>query len=300
MSIDEIQSELESIERDAARSSAINFCSRVEAIDQIEFHIIDRVDGLLQTGHPPAALLPLKQRAQRVKRRLEAIDARLFQRLRAAIRAGACRGAALQRLLDAYVGPASGSKRPQDQPGYDTLDLFINGLLCTQAVPAETKASEPGMVYYQKTPARIMVELVEQARLTPEAVFYDLGSGLGQVPILVNLLSGASARGVEFEPAYCAYASACATALKLQRVAFIHADARTADYAEGTVFFMYTPFEGAMLQAVLERLRGVAQTRTIRLFTYGPCTPHVARQHWLALIGGHWEHPYSLCRFKSL
>jgi hypothetical protein len=39
--------------------------------------------------------------------------------------------------------------------------------------------------------------------ITQADVFFDLGSGLGQVPILVNLLSGAAAKGMEFEPVYC-------------------------------------------------------------------------------------------------
>ena len=36
---------------------------------------------------------------------------------------------------------------------------------------------------------------------------------------------------------------------------------RQGDYADGTAFFLYTPFEGRMLQDVLERLKGEAQKR---------------------------------------
>jgi hypothetical protein len=203
-------------------------------------------------------------------------------------------------LIDEYVGRDPSSSRPQDEIGYDSLDMFINGLLLIQAVPTETKAREPEMVSYQQTPARIIFELVEKAHLTGEDVFYDLGSGLGQVPILVNLLSGATARGVEFEPAYCDYARVCAADLNLSGVAFINADARTADYSEGTVFFMYTPFEGSVLQEVLEKLRGESQKRRIRLFTYGPCTPQVSRQKWLKWVDQNEAHLYKLGVFRSL
>ncbi|NTU83066.1 MAG: hypothetical protein HGA45_27470 [Chloroflexales bacterium] len=299
MVIYEIQSDIEAIEKDAALYDEANFSGRVEAIDYIEFNVIDRIEGLLQLTHPPAELISLELYAKSVKRHLEAIDDALFQRLRADIRAGGCTGAALRDLIDEYVGRGSGSSA-EDEIGYDSLDVFINGLLRIQAVPIETKAREPEMVYYQPTPARIIFELVEKARLTREDVFYDLGSGLGHVPIVVNLLSGAPAKGVEYEPVYCDIARVCAAELNLSHVEFINLDARTADYSEGTVFFMYTPFEGGVLQEVLEKLRGESRRRKIRLFTYGPCTPHVSRQRWLTHMGQHRDHIYKLGAFSSL
>ena len=105
---------------------------------------------------------------------------------------------------------------------------------------------------------------------------------MGHVTTLVHLLSGATARGVEFEPAFCEYARACAAALNLTQVEFINADARRADYAEGTSFYMYTPFEGSMLAEVLERLRERSRSTPIRLATYGSCTAIVAQQDWLS------------------
>jgi SAM-dependent methyltransferase len=223
----------------------------------------------------------------------------LFQRLRADIRTGRRSGTAFKGLIERYVGRDASGRRQQDEPGYDSLDLFINGLLLSRAVPNETKTREPEMVYYQQTPARIIFELVEKAQLTEEDVFYDLGSGLGQVPILVNLLSGAAAKGIEFEPAYGNYASLCAADLNLSRVTFIQADAQAADYSDGTIFFMYTPFEGSMLQEVLAKLRGEAQRRRIRLFTYGPCTLQVTRQSWLKRIDQNGDHLYKLGTFQS-
>lgn len=277
MVINKIRSDINAIEQNPALFAETNFAGRVAAIDTIEFNIIDRLEGLLQTPTAPAELAALKQSAERVKRQLETIDNNLFERLRADIRAGALVGAALAGVIKQYAG---GGSQP-NEIGYDNFDAFINGLLLNQPAPGETKNREPEMVYYQQTPIRVILELVEQARFTANDVFYDLGSGLGQVPILVNLLSGVTAKGIEFEPAYCTYAQGCAAGLNLARVAFINADARHADYADGTVFFMYTPFEGSLLQTVLEKLRAESRRRIIRLFTYGPCTPPVSRQNWL-------------------
>lgn len=301
MIIYEIQSDIEAIEKNAALYEETNFNSRVEAIDAIEFNIIDRIEGLLHTITQPEELIRLKQAAERVQRQLEDIDENLFQRLRADIRAGLDTAATLKRLIDQYGGSHSRRVSPQDEIGYDNLDVFINGLLLIHAaLPTETKAREPEMVAYQQTPARIILELVEIAHLTEKDIFYDLGSGLGQVPILVHLLSGATAKGIEFEPAYCDYARVCAAELNLSGVEFVNRDARQVDYADGTVFFMYTPFEGRLLQAVLEKLRRASEQRMIRLCTYGPCTPQVSRQSWLKCINQNETHLYKLGVFRSL
>jgi SAM-dependent methyltransferase len=220
-------------------------------------------------------------------------------RMRSDIRAGRLRGTSFMALVDTHVGGASTRDQQQDANGLDSLDAFIDGLLLAGSIPGETRAREPGMVPYQHTPARIVFELAERAGLSSDDVFYDLGSGLGHVPILINLLTGATARGVEVEPAYSAYASARAADLNLPRVEFRNADARYADYADGTDFFMYTPFEGRMLREVLDRLEAEARTRRIRLFTYGPCTSLAAREAWLEPIGATVDHIYELGMFGS-
>lgn len=277
--VSELQPEIEAIAHNAALYEETNFSSRAAALDHIEFHIMDRIEALLGTANPPAALVSLKQSAAQVTHQLAAVDDALFRRLRSEIRRGEYTGTALTGLIEAYVGRAA--DRPRDEIGYDHLDEFVHGLLLMHPVPEVSQRGEPEMVAYQPTPARIILELNERARCTEPDVFYDVGSGLGQVPILMHLLSGVAARGIEFEPAYCRYARACAAALGLSGVAFIHADARAAAYGAGTVFYLYTPFVGSILQAVLDRLWSAAQQRTIRLFTYGPCTPAVAGQSWL-------------------
>ena len=154
------------------------------------------------------------------------------------------------------------------------------------------------MVFYQPTPARVILQLVEEAEVTEQDVFYDLGSGLGRVPILVHLLSGSMARGIEFEPAFVAYAERCARALNVQ-AEFVNADARDADYADGSVFFLYTPCRGRMLQEVISRLKAVSREREIRVCTYGPCTEEVARKDWLTRVNRGGPSPRGLAVFTS-
>ncbi len=297
--VPDIQSDLDAVEGNAELADEANFAARAEAVDFIEFNVIERIDGLLEQGQSQADLLPLKQRAERIKRRLDDIDEALFDRLRKDIRGGGLRGSALKDLIRGYTQSDADDGAQPDEIGYDSLDTFINGLLHAQAIPMETLPLEPGMVFYQKTPARIILEIVEQGRLTEADVFYDLGSGLGQVPILVHLLSGAAAKGVEFEPAYCDYARTCAADLEVSGVEFIQADARRADYAAGTVYFLYTPFNGEILAEVLEKLRRESR-KPIRIFTYGPCTAEVTRVAWLRRLDPHGDDIHKLGEFAGL
>jgi hypothetical protein len=273
------------------------FADRVEAQDFLEFHILARIAALEVTSGSSERLATLKRRAELVEDRLEEVDRRLFEKLRTEVRSGGCRGASLRRRLAEY-GDCSAGEGARTAPGYDTLDLLVNGLLLLDAPPAETKEREPEMVFYQPTPARVVLQVVEKAGLGDNDVFYDLGSGLGQVRILVNLLTGARAKGIEFEPAYCDYARQCAAVLDLPRVEFINLDARAADYSDGTAFFLYTPFRGEMLRQVLERLEQHTRARMVGIYTYGPCTPEVSGQKWLTSVGRHCDDVYRLAAFR--
>jgi hypothetical protein len=278
---DEIFSDIEAIEKDGRLYQEKNFNLRLQAIDDIEFHVIDRIDALTENAGVLNRVNFLKQYAKKVKCNLEDADNTMFHLLRSRISQGGYRGKLLMDLIDEYLDHNLSTFLQQDAIGYNNLDIFVNGLVTNQNMPAETKNREPEMVYYQKTPARIVLELIKRAQFKPHDVFFDLGSGLGQVVILVNLLTSAISKGVEFVPAFCSYAKACVTDLNLNDVDFINIDARYADYSLGTIFFMYTPFEGKMLQDVLQNLKGEASKRQIKIFTYGPCTQEVAQQNWL-------------------
>jgi SAM-dependent methyltransferase len=205
----------------------------------------------------------------------------MFNGLRSKITTGNFRGNVLMDMIEEYLDGQLTPYTPHHDIGYDNLDLFINGILGFRKLPAESRNREPEMVYYQKTPVRIILEIIKRAAINPQDVFVDLGSGLGQVVILVHMLTNAKAKGVEFEPAYCDYGRSCAAELNVNGVEFINSDTRDADYSTGSVFYMYTPFEGKILQDTLERLHTEAKNRKIKLITYGSCTQVVAEQTWL-------------------
>lgn len=256
-------------------SAEKGFAARVAALELLEVHVFDRLRCLAQRDGLLPEVRALEAEAEALARRLEAANARLIRALRRQIQAGHSTPTSLRRALVRHGGP------PGAPGGYDALDLLVAGMLDAGPLGEEQVTREPEMVFYQPTPARVLLSLVDRARIRPGDVVYDLGSGLGRVVILVSLLSGARAVGVEREPAYCEYAERCARTLQVPRVEFLLADAREAPLSDGTVFFLYTPFRGALLEQVLERLRRIARERPIRVCTLGPCTVEVAACGWL-------------------
>ena len=294
----EIQSAIYAIENDASLYEETNFNNRANAIDFIEFHIIDRAVGLQQDKSLKIKLDKLLQRAENIKYELERVNTTLFQQLRKKISTHIYTGSSFREMISKYFGDYNNTN-DTCKIGYDNLDVFMNGLLSEQPLPETTIELAPEMVFYQKTPARIILKLIERSNLKERDVLFDLGSGLGQVAILVNLISVVKVIGVEYEPAYCSYAESCVRMLSLRNIGFINADARNADYSEGTVFFMYTPFIGSMLQDVLNILKAEAHKRMIRIFSYGPCSAQLKRQTWLNPVNGKGDHRYELYEFRA-
>lgn len=105
------------------------------------------------------------------------------------------------------------------------------------------------------------------------------------MPLLTAICTGTVAIGIEREPAYVACAKASARALQLTNVQFHCQDARAADLSRGALFYLFTPFVGAVLREMLEILRRLSAGRTIRIAAHGPCWRAGGRE--LARSGGH-------------
>ncbi|MEJ0081728.1 MAG: hypothetical protein WDM78_12465 [Puia sp.] len=173
----EILSDIETIAKDEKLFDEKNFILRAQAMDDIEFHVLDRIQS---SGESPDSFEhpdDLNQYAERVRNDLGEVNIKMFQKLRAQISLGAYREEALMNLMNEYLGQPPDSDLQPCETGYDHLDLFINGLLTNRILPEETREREPGMIYYQKTPARIIFELIKKTAFQPGDVFYDLGSG---------------------------------------------------------------------------------------------------------------------------
>lgn len=275
-----IEVKLDEIEHESVQWTDRHFIERVQALDVLERQIINRIEEIFYVEGYHQALAVLSRRAALLKRDLDDLNTVLFHQLREQLVAASDTISVLKQHCEIYVGHDS-RQHQRITHDEDYFDVFVNGVLGVGAAPEETLASLPEMIGYIPTPARVIFYLADHLSFKVDDVFYDIGSGLGRVPLLIGLLTVAATIGIEIEPVYCAYAQHRTQSLGLSQVTFINCDARVAEYADGTIFFLYTPFTGGLFQVVLDRLRDVSQTRPITIAAYGPCTLQVEQQSWL-------------------
>lgn len=244
--------------RDGWREAAA-FVARAEAMDRLELHLVGAPEG------------DERDRAERLVDVMASIDGGLFEVLREQIRLGEGR-----RALERWIG---GAVLPGQH--YDALDGLLAGILAIDEPAIAPPVSPPEMVFYQPTPARHIVDGIRRAAISSADVVLDLGSGLGHVPMLVHMLTGACTRGVERVPAYVDSSTRAASALGLEGVSFEAGDARDADLAGVDVFYLFTPFLGTVLRDVLARIEAEAASRPVRVIVLGPCARTFARMAWL-------------------
>jgi hypothetical protein len=183
--------------------------------------------------------------------------------------------------------------------GYESLDFLLDGVFFSAPKPEPDRRPEYGMVRYEPTPASVILELTERIEFTTNDVFYDLGSGLGKVAMLVALLTGVDVCGVEYQTSFCAYAEEQSTGLGLERTRYLNADARDVAYVDGTVFFLFNPFGGLIFDAVLDKLHGEAQKREIQFFSYGSSSQPLSELAWLKPIKPVGTDEMALALFRS-
>ena len=271
--LDDLHTLIAELERDGGLEDPARLRERIEALDQLEGWVLDSPG---QAGGDAAEIRArLYGQARAMYARLEALNGELYAAIRRDIQCGA--GPA--RLLE--WAPATG----QAGDGYDYLDVLVNGVLQLAQPSAEIAGPAAEMVFYQPTPARHIFELIARTGLSERDILVDLGSGMGHVPLITAICTVAQTIGIELEAAYVEPARRSARELNLNNVAFIRQDARSADLSSATLFYLYTPFSGTILRDVLAALRHEAARREIRICTYGPCTPTIAEERWLAPDG---------------
>ena len=273
--MDEWQAIREEIDRQLYLADPERLLRRIETLDRIERLLFERAG--VQPTNARASADDAVDDARALQARLDAENEALYAKVRAEIR---CSGRSVQLMAWLPTLAAAARQATAAADRYDALDDLASGILRLPA-PADVGAPGNEMVFYQPTPARHIFDLIERAALTERDVVVDLGSGMGHVPLFVAACTPARTIGIEIEPAYVDSARRCADALNLTRATFVAQDARCADLRQGTLFYLYTPFSGAILRAVLDALAAQARHRPIRVCTFGPCVERIAQEHWL-------------------
>ena len=149
----------------------------------------------------------------------------------------------------------------------DARDAWCDLVLGLDELPSDDPQLPQGCVPYLPCSVDALLRVVDQAGVHASDVFVDIGSGIGRAATLVHLLTGASAIGLEIQPALALAARDLAGRLLLSRVPCIEGDAAklTGSMMIGTVFFLYCPFSGERLVQVLDELETIARTRMLRV-----------------------------------
>lgn len=277
-----LESLLIELEQDRSLQEPHRLRQRIEALDRLDVYC---VDGQIPAAGFELIEASLYERARAIYAGLESANRDVYQAIRRDIRQGTGPVTLLRWMRE--LAQSATATQPVRGEGYDDLDELVSGVFqfdnpsgppdsFVEAIPLANE-----MVFYQPTPARHVFDLIERTALTERDVLIDFGSGLGHVPLLASICTGARSIGIELEPAYVECARRCAEALHLNNVRFIQQDARAADLSSGTVFYLYTPFTGSILRSVLDRLQQEAASREIRVCTFGPCTRMIAEETWL-------------------
>lgn len=248
---------------------------RLEALDRLDAYFPE-IENAEHGDEADTA--ELGRRSRDLRDRLEKRNRELYAAIRYEIQRGDPGG--LMKWVDA-LAESEGGREPAKSLRYDNADELISGVFQFAEPEVGKMAKGTEMVFYQPTPARHIFDLIHRTALTDADVLVDLGSGLGHVPLLVSICTRARTHGIELEGRYVERARECARTLNVHTATFEQQDAREADLSTGTVFYLHTPFKGSILRSVLNRLKGEAARRPIRICSYGPCTATLSEEPWL-------------------
>jgi SAM-dependent methyltransferase len=158
-------------------------------------------------------------------------------------------------------------------------DAWLDRTLVLDELPADEPLPRH-CVPYLPCPVDTILRAIEHANITAADTFVDVGAGTGRAAALVHLATGATVIGVEIQHRLVTAARELAVRLAAP-LTFVEGDAADV-LPRGTVYFLYCPFSGDRLGALLARL---AALRPIRLccvdLPLPPCP-------WLRLV--HADH----------
>lgn len=288
-----LEQDLAALEQNPTVKSDDYLAARFEALRRLEF-----LGAAFEVHSGNQAAATGLSRVRAMQSDLEQRNQALFRALRAGVRKGEIPPKQLRTLFERNCRYRPGNGEWMHWAA-EAADALAAGLFRSDCPPEQWSSSEDEMIHYESTPVSALLELVDRVPLTCADRFVDIGSGLGQVVMLVHLLTGVEAVGLEVMQAFVERARVEAERLGVDGVTFKEGDARWADLCGGTVYFLFSPFRGQMLQTVLSRLRDAACTRRLTICSFGPCTAQIAAESWLTLLEAEMNHDFRLAVFHS-
>lgn len=175
-------------------------------------------------------------------------------------------------------------------------DAWWDRVLALDGLPADGPDLPRGCIPYLPCPVDALLRAAEHADIGPSDLFVDVGSGVGRATLLMHLLTGASAVGLEIQRELVEASRALVARLNVASVSVVEGDAvqLAGAITTGTVFFLYCPFGGHHLDKVLSDLELIARARLIRVCSVNlPLPP----RPWLTLASATSG---DLCVYRSV
>lgn len=146
-------------------------------------------------------------------------------------------------------------------------DVWVDRVLGLGDVPDDGPELPPGCTPYLPAGVDALIQLVDAAPVLATDTFVDLGSGVGRAAAVVQLLTGAAAVGIEVQSALVDVAEALATRLPNTRLSWLRGDAAEVigSVSDGSVYFLYSPFDAQRVDRVLAALEPQARARELRV-----------------------------------
>lgn len=185
------------------------------------------------------------------------------ERCAAQVRSGALGKAAFRDAWECL-----GFERHEDTGG-TPADDYLDGLLHLSR-HTEFMAPAPHALLNLATRAARVADFLSVTRPGQGDVVFDVGSGSGKLAITVAASCSTTVQGVEIEPTYTEEARRSSSWLGLENVRFDTADVRDVELAQGSIFYLYYPFHGAVARLVAQRLGALAREKDITIYAAGP------------------------------
>lgn len=171
----------------------------------------------------------------------------------------------------------------------DRIHDFILGIRTVGLI----KSPVPGFQASVTLPYKDIIQILTAIDMTKEDVFVDIGCGLGRVVCCAARLPVRKVIGIEVMPDICRRANDNASRVRGRQssVEFVNISATQYHYDEGTVFYMYHPFDARIMGNVLTRIRESLsrRKRRIKIIYANPVHESALTQCWWLREVARWE-----------
>ncbi len=267
-----------------------NFLGRKKAMEAISIVRESRQEEY--SGHD------ISDKVLELQERIEGKNNSLGEKYRRILIEGELSRAEIRTMLERFTTYRK-EHIPASHYTEQNLDLLID---CVFGVDVETTRipnDRRGMVHLERTPASAVIEFIDKLNLTGAETLFDLGSGLGHVVYVFQLLTDIHCVGIEIEREYYSTAMNVVRRMNLSRVRFVNKDVQETEFGDCDIFFMFSPFFGQVLENVLKQIKKLSHRKPITLCSYGNSTPAIGDQDWLYIEDKEMIHPYRAAVFTS-